>query len=104
MVYIKALKPISSYCNVNNFIHAFSQAIPSKDEPNPCNHKEGAQSYQCDDESVMNVISGVKTKIHGISCHDESETVPKMGVYISPDLELKLERVCCIFILLLFLV
>ena len=43
--------------------------------------------------SAMNVISGVKTSVHDISSLD-ADSVPKMGVHISPDLEIKLERVC----------
>ena len=43
--------------------------------------------------SVMNVISGVKASVHDISSLD-ADSVPKMGVHISPDLEIKLERVC----------
>ena len=43
--------------------------------------------------SAMNVISGVKTSVHDISSLD-ADSVPKMGVHISPDLEMKLERVC----------
>ena len=40
----------------------------------------------------MNVISGVKSSAHDISSLD-ANSVPKMGVHISPDLEINLERV-----------
>ena len=48
---------------------------------------------EADYASVMNVISGVKSSAHEISSLD-SNSVPKMGVHISPDLEINLERVC----------
>ena len=48
---------------------------------------------ETDYASVMNVISGVKSSTHDISSLD-ANSVPKMGVHISPDLEIKLERVC----------
>jgi hypothetical protein len=44
----------------------------------------------------MSVISGVRPVMHGLPCQ-ESESIPKLGVRISPDLELKLERVCSMY-------
>ena len=62
----------------------------SKDEGNSNGQNNVSER---DYASVMNVISGVKTSVHDISSLD-ADSVPKMGVHISPDLEIKLERVC----------
>ena len=40
----------------------------------------------------MKVISGLKPVLHGVP-NKESESVPKLGIHISPEVELKLETV-----------
>ena len=40
----------------------------------------------------MKVISGLKPVLHGVP-NKESESVPKLGIHISPEIELKLETV-----------
>ena len=77
------------------FFTSISHDALSKDAVNECDYKESAESNKKEDESLMNVISGVKPDIYvGASCNNQSESLPKMGVYISsPDLERKLEKV-----------
>ena len=66
--------------------------MSSKEDTNGCDSEKAAEDDENDCASVMSVISGVKPVVYDMPCQ-ESESVPKMGVRISPDLELKLEKV-----------
>merc|ERR1719510_2880725 len=68
-----------------------NNGISSKDKPNASKIEELAENKECDCATIMNVISGVKPVMYGLPCQ-ESESVPKMGVHISPEIELKLEK------------
>ena len=50
------------------------------------------QPNDCDCAASMKVISGLKPVLHGVP-NKESESVPKLGIHISPEIELKLETV-----------
>ena len=79
----------------------FSQKNPSTE--NGCGNGECEQANdECDSASVMNVISGVKPSVYDSTICQKSDTLPKMGVHISPDLELKLEKVLLGFCVLIY--
>ena len=50
------------------------------------------QPSKCDCAASMKVISGLKPVLYGVP-NKESESVPKLGIHISPEIELKLETV-----------
>ena len=94
------MRYFSNELNIIIFL-PFSQKNPSKE--NGCRNGECEQANdECDSASVMNVISGVKPSVYDSTICQTSDTLPKMGVHISPDLELKLEKVLLGFCVLIY--
>ena len=78
----------------NIFIYLFSSqgTCPRNETELSPQYLGCKQPNACDCAASMKVISGLKPVLHGVP-NKESESVPKLGIHISPEIELKLETV-----------